>query len=221
MKTFRNLSKYKQHRNSNSTVNNNLICPNCYNIEIRNEKANYHKHSSQFNQSSNENVFEDKHKLTHLQTINNKISSRDKCSQNTYNKLSLFTLNTPKEQLQRNFENSSKHNFFSTNKDYPRDRALTHHLQSERYINAYKNNFTFQTENPNVLTYYEHYVDNYKTEQNERKGYYDRNNYYQELQMQIETKMNSDKERKRKEIEEDKKILQQQRDMFNEREMKE
>ena len=225
MKTFRNLSKYKQHCISNSTLNNNndnnnLICPNCYNIEIINEKANYNnKHSPSNNDN---NVFEDKHKLTHLQNINNKISSRDKHSQNTYKQLSLFTLNTPKEQLQYNFENSTKHNFFSTNKDYSRDRALTHYSQHERYINTYKNNFTFQTENPNVLTYYEYYVDNnYKTEPNKRKGCYDSNsNYYQELQKQIENKMNSDKERKRKEIEEDKKILQQQRDMFSERDMK-
>lgn len=223
MKTFRNLSKYKQHCNSNSIPNNNnnnLICPNCYNIEIINEKANYNnKHSSSNNDN---NIFEDKHKLTHLQNINNKISLRDKHSQNTYKQLSLFTLNTPKEQLQHNFENSTKHNFFSTNKDYSRDRALTHHSQHERYINTYKNNFTFQTENPNVLTYYEHYVDNnYKTEPNKRISCYDRSNYYQELQKQIENKMNSDKERKRKEIEENKKILQQQRDMFSERDMKE
>ena len=230
MKTFRNLSKHKQHRgpnnvntlSSSSTINhnsNNLICPNCYNIEIINEKASYHKHSQPI-RSSNESTFEDKHKLTHLQAITNKISSRDKHSQSTYNKLSLFTPSTPKEQLQRNFENTSKHNFFSTNKDYSRDRALTHHLQSERYINQHTNNFTFQTEKPNVLAYYEHYVDNYQTEPNECKDKYGSSNYYQELRKQIELKKNNDKERQRKEVEEDKKILQQQKDMFSERDMK-
>lgn len=194
-----------------------LICPNCINTEIIDDNACRKKALSNGKNKECFHFFEDKNKCLSQKIINEKIASRAKTSQITYDKLNMFRSGTQKEKLQLDFENSLKNDFFSTNKDYSRDRALSKQLKTENNI-INKNKFTIQNDNPRLVRYYERCVGDGNTNifTNKATPRLIWSNYYKDLQQQINDKKEEQKEKKLKEAQEENKIIQEQNEKYKE-----
>lgn len=183
-----------------------MLCPECYNRnlindhELKNKLNNCTRSQLQSSTTIDDNLREISQKI-----IQDKIRNRERLTKNVSNSMTKFK-NNKIELLQIECEND---NFFANTRDYNRERAKKKQVQTEMFVKKNMDQF-FKKERPEITEYYDKCVG--KGNENIIKSsstnkYIDKDNYYQDVKYQMELDKKLKNQRKKLEIEQDKRII--------------
>ena len=191
---------YKNNESASKDKNNFLLCQNCINERLIEEKRRKNELSKK---SSIPDVFEDKYKNYSENLIREKVLQREKNIKEIYNNLEKWNELNDKDRLIRENENSINP-LYQDNHNYLYEKFRKNYENKQKLI---KDNFNkFQNnERPEITDYFINYVNNPKYKGIDYGEYkpkiYDIDNYRKDLDEQINYRNNKIK----KEKEEDKK----------------